>query len=206
MTPAHFCGPAAYIANKTDPFARHDAWLDGVSDKKAIKVAKAAKEAKAAQAAEQDAEQRQLSRPACMKELVEGGLVTPAHGETVLGALQRLGQERKSLLQAQQKEAKRRKRVHNSSQKRRQEQNEMEVDGGEEQAEEPDEYAQALEDVKRRVDRLTTLAGTLLDGYGETEVYDWTFDDIVKDLRLEGEVPRVSDLGPSNVCMSRLGD
>lgn len=115
-----------------------------------------------------------------MKELVEGGLVTKEKGETVLGALQRMGQERKTMLQAQQKAAKRQKR---SAKK----QSDMDVDEGAQE----DEYSAPLADIKRRVDRLTTLAGTLLDGYGETDVYDWTFDDIVKDLRLEGEVPRV---------------
>lgn len=172
---------AAYIANKGDPFSRHDAWLDDVSNRKAIKDARAAKEAKEAQAAQQDAEQAALSRAGCMKELVEAGLLTKHNNENVLGALQRLGTARKAAVKNQQKAAKKQQRAKASSS------TQMDVD-------DQSPESQELDQLKSKIDRLTTLAGTLLDGYGETEVYDWTYDDVVKDLRLEGEVPRVSFL------------
>lgn len=146
-----------------------------------MKAAKAAQEAKQRQAAEQDAEQSTgINRAQCMRELVESGLLRSEQGETVLGALTRLGHERKAAVKAQQK-------AHKASQAKAKADTggSMELDG-----ETNEEHR--MNEVKAQVERLTTLAGTLMDAYGETEVYDWTFDDVVKDLRLEGEVPRVS--------------
>lgn len=45
-------------------------------------------------------------------------------------------------------------------------------------------------EAKKRINDLTTLVSGLFDIHGENDIYEETCDDIVRTLRLEGEVPR----------------
>ena len=139
-----------------------------MSSKHDIRAAKKAKEDREALAAKQDADQRGKSRADCLKELVESGLLTKLKGESVMGALKRLGDEKKRLT----------KDVRQQKQKKS-------------ESMDTDNNSDRIKEASSKIDQLTSLASLLLDAYGETDIYDETYDGVVKTLRLEGEVPRV---------------
>jgi CD2 antigen cytoplasmic tail-binding protein 2 len=157
--------------------AAHDTWLEGVSSKQAIKAAREAKERAERLAASQAREEK--SRPECLKALVETGLVR--RDETVMDALKRLGSEKRRLGGDAKKSARNKKKAaaQNGG-------DAMDVDQGAGTTPE----AEALARVSAQIDEISTLASTLLGSYGETDIYEESWDSIVKTLRLEGEVPR----------------
>jgi hypothetical protein len=161
---------AAFIANQADPFAAHDAWLADVSSKHDIHTALKAKQQREAQASLQDAADRSKSRVDCLKELVQSGLLRKQGNLSIMGTLAKLGQEKKQLTAANRKKHKGRSA--------------MAVDG---EAAAPARLTELTSDISR----LTALASLLLDAYSEADIYDQTYEDVVKTLRLEGEVPRV---------------
>lgn len=142
--------------------------MNDFSSKKAIKAAARAKAARDSAAAAQAASDAKKSRPQCLKELVETGLLQKQNGETIMGALQRLGEQKKKLVKAKPKRSRSNKG--------------MDVDSSDD----------GVTEITRQINQLTSLASTLLDLFNETDVYEETYDSVVKTLRLEGEVPRVS--------------
>jgi CD2 antigen cytoplasmic tail-binding protein 2 len=161
--------------------AAHDTWLEGVSSKEAIRAARQAKEKAESLAAQQNQEDK--SRSECLKALVETGLVR--RGETVMDALRRLGNEKRRL------GGNARKTARPNKKKAAQEGDAMDVDSAAAAttaATSPE--AEALNRVTAQIDEISTLASTLLGPHGETNIYEESWDSIVKTLRLEGEVPR----------------
>ena len=160
----------AYITNSKDPHAVHDVWMNDFNSKKAIKAAARAKAVRDSAAAALTAADAKKSRPQCLKELVESGLLRKDNEETIMGALKRLGDQKKQIVKNRPKKARKGQA--------------MEVDVS-------NTHADEVKEVTRQIDQLTSLASTLLDVFNETDVYEETYDSVVKTLRLEGEVPRV---------------
>lgn len=189
VRPAHLL-LAAFIANSTDPHATHDAWLDDVSSKSTIRAARRAKEQRDAAIAARDAADRAKSRPDCLKELVSSGLLTKAKNETVMGALKRLGDHKKRLTQAKAKANKRKPTTTKSALTS----SGMDVDPSTNAVDAAAAPSSEIDRVSEQIDQLTSLASILLDVYNETDIYEQTYDTVVKTLRLEGEVPRVCSM------------
>jgi CD2 antigen cytoplasmic tail-binding protein 2 len=150
--------------------------LTGVNSKHDIHAARKAKQMRESQASLQDAADQSKTRTDCLKELVESGLLAKQGGLSVMVTLQKLGQEKKQLVAATRKKGKASK-------------NAMAIDG-------VDEASSRIQQLTDRIGQLTSLASLLLDAYGEADIYDQTYEDVVKTLRLEGEVPRVSRTRP----------
>lgn len=178
LAEGRFSADGSYVRNADDPLATHDTWLDGVS-KKAIKAARESK-----QRMEDEARRREEAeakgdgalaqeRDDCMIGLL--GLIR--EGETVTKALGRLGAARKKVV---------RKKVKAKSSG----DDEMEVDDDTAIAvvEEPTPAAEEDPAVKK-INRITHLASTLL-AQGELEIYDTSYEDIIKALKQEGAVRR----------------
>ncbi|GAA6026936.1 hypothetical protein JCM8097_005977 [Rhodosporidiobolus ruineniae] len=193
MNEGRFSADGSYVANKTDPLANHDAWLDGVS-KKAIKAAKESKDrmdAKQKQREEDEAkneEQLTQLRDDCLIGLLS--LVRP--GETVTKALNRLGNAKK---RAEAAEA-----AHGGGSGKGKSKSTgggdgdaMEVDDGAPAPSNSTSSSSATSPVARytsKIDRLTHLASTLLSSHGELEIYSEKYEGIIQTLKSEGAVRR----------------
>lgn len=181
LAEGRFSADGSYVQNAVDPLATHDTWLDGVS-KKSIKAARESKlrmEEDARRREEQEAKgdgALAQERDDCMIGLL--GLIR--EGETVTKALSRLGAARKKVV--------RRKVKAKSSD----EGDEMEVDGDDTAMagiEEPAAAAVEEDPAVKKINRITHLASTLL-AQGELEIYDTSYEDMIKTLKEEGAVRR----------------
>ncbi|GAA5833306.1 hypothetical protein JCM11251_005199 [Rhodosporidiobolus azoricus] len=178
LNEGRFSADGSYVANKGDPLANHDVWLSGMS-KRSIKAAKEAKErmdARAKQREEEDAkneEQLTQLRDDCLIGLLS--LVRP--GESPAKALTRLGNAKKRADAA-------------AAASTAKEDNAMEVDD----SADPSSFSSAALNPSARyakkIDRLTQLASTLLASHGELEIYEESYEDIIKTLKSEGAVRR----------------
>ncbi|GAA6057684.1 hypothetical protein JCM3770_003840 [Rhodotorula araucariae] len=187
LAEGRFTADGTYTANKTDPLASHDVWLDGVS-KRAIRAAREAKErmdARQKQREEDEArtdEQLTQLRDDCLIGLV--ALVRP--GETVAGALNRLGTAKKRA-EAEAHAAAPAARKGKATASSHGPGEAMDVDEG---APAPSGEPSAVERYGRKIDRLTHFASTLLSLHGELEIYEQTHDALVRTLKSEGAVRR----------------
>jgi CD2 antigen cytoplasmic tail-binding protein 2 len=176
-----FSADGSYVANSVDPLAKNDVWLDGLS-KKAIREAKEAKDrmdAKQKQREEEEnknEEQLTQLRDDCLIGLLS--LVRP--GETVARALTRLGNAKKRV------ETSSSSTSTSTSAAAAAESDAMDVDSSSSAPTSltpPQRYA-------KKINSLTHLASTLLSSHGELEIYDQTYEEIIKTLRSEGAVRR----------------
>ncbi|GAA5888219.1 hypothetical protein JCM6882_000326 [Rhodosporidiobolus microsporus] len=181
LAEGRFSADGSYVANKDDPLANHDAWLSGLS-KRSIKAAKEAKDrmdARAKQREEEDAkneEQLTQLRDDCLIGLLS--LVRP--GESPAKALTRLGNAKK--------------RADATAAAAKQDDNAMEVDdsAGPSSTSASSSSASLTPSARyaKKIERLTHLASTLLSSHGELEIYDETYEAIIKTLKSEGAVRR----------------
>ncbi|BGP46170.1 hypothetical protein JCM10450v2_002010 [Rhodotorula kratochvilovae] len=187
LAEGRFTADGTYTANKTDPLASHDVWLDGVS-KRSIRAAREAKErmdARQKQREEDEAktdEQLTQLRDDCMIGLV--ALVRP--GETVAKALNRLGVAKKRAEAAAHAQG-----GATSAGKGKAAAGEaMDVDEGAPASSSSNGEPSAVERYGRKIDRLTHFASTLLSLHGELEIYEQTHDALIRTLKAEGAVRR----------------
>ena len=185
LAEGRFAADGSYVQNAADPLANHDAWLTGLSKKeiRAAAESKARREADARRREDEDArkgsEQLAQERDDCLI----GLLRMVREGETVARALARLG------------ERKRReggKVVRRVVRPKVGEDVEMtEAGDGQVAAGAAGAAAPAEEDpLAAKINLLTHLASTLLSTHGELEIYDQSYDDIIKTLKAEGAVRR----------------
>lgn len=166
LNEGRFSADGSYVANSIDPLANHDSWLTGLS-KIQIKQAREAKERMdlKTREKEKDEEMRGEEQLTQLRDDCLIGLVSEVReGETVAGALNRLGRNKKraqALLQAKG-------------------QQQQQGRGG----------SSSIERYTQKINRLTHFASTLLSSHGELEVYDQSHEDIVKTLKMEGAVRR----------------
>ncbi|GAA5874312.1 hypothetical protein JCM3774_000937 [Rhodotorula dairenensis] len=188
LAEGRFTADGTYTANEKDPLADHDVWLSGVS-KRSIRAAREAKERMDARQREREAEEarsdEQLTqlRDDCMIGLL--GLVRP--GETVARALTRLGKaktradERSSTVVPESTgKGKGKADAANDA---------MDVEDGHGSGGGPQSLSPSQR-YNKKIDRLTHFASTLLSAHGELEIYDQTYEDIIKTLKAEGAVRR----------------
>ena len=227
MSEGRFTADGSYEANKRDPEAVHDNWLQALSSRDI----EAAKRAKERQDALYDERSKQLqtgsmSRIDCLKALIEGNGGLVKEEESVQGALARLGKIRKTEADEEKERLKRERRQkprarptkdfdapdtpadHNPSSTesaKRTETQDMDLDplappkptGPSLKGK---ERAVEVSSTKQAIDLITTLASTLLGTHGETDIYDETHEGIIRQLIAEGEVPR--GWKPSNASTS----
>ncbi|BGP13972.1 hypothetical protein JCM10213_005557 [Rhodosporidiobolus nylandii] len=188
LNEGRFSADGSYVENKKDPLATHDVWLDGLS-KKAIREAKEAKDrmdARQKQREEEEAkndEQLTQLRDDCLI----GLLSLVREGESVARALTRLGQAKKRAEASEggaQKAAKDKAAASDA----------MDLDEGAAPstatASSSDTDLPPSKRYAKKIDRLTHLASTLLSSHGELEIYEQTYEDIIKTLKSEGAVRR----------------
>jgi len=199
LSEGRFSSDGTYTANSKDPLASHDVWLDGLS-KRSIRAAREAKDRidqrqrdKERDESKSDDQLTQL-RDDCMIGLV--ALVRP--GETVAGALSRLGTAKKraeAAAAAAADGAGEGKGKAASSSGGGGGNDAMDLDDGAPNpstststsstspSSAPSRYAS-------RINRLTHYASTLLSQHGELEVYDHSHEHLVETLKGEGAVRR----------------
>ncbi|GAA5897986.1 hypothetical protein JCM5296_001446 [Sporobolomyces johnsonii] len=188
LNEGRFSADGSYIANKADPLANHDTWLDGVSKAsiRAAREAKARMDAKQKQREEEEArgeEQLTQLRDDCLI----GLLALVREGETVAKALTRLGAAKKKA-EAAAPGAPKPKKPSKGAIKA----DDMELD---DDVPPPPSLAPPSEPTPSeryaaKIERLTHLASTLLSAHGELEIYDQSYADIIKTLKAEGAVRR----------------
>ncbi|GAA5993751.1 hypothetical protein JCM11641_004036 [Rhodosporidiobolus odoratus] len=188
LSEGRFSADGAYVENKADPLANHDVWLDGVS-KKSIKAAKEAKDrmdARQKQREEEEAkndEQLTQLRDDCLI----GLLSLVRQGESVARALTRLGNAKKRAEAAEGGAAKYGKGKSAAAG------DAMELDDAAPAATTssiPSSTDSPVQRYAKKIDRLTHLASTLLSSHGELEIYEQTYEDVIKTLKSEGAVRR----------------
>lgn len=179
LSEGRFSADGTYTANKADPLASHDVWLDGLS-KRSIRAAREAKEridARQRQKEEDESrseEQLTQLRDDCMIGLV--ALVRP--GETVAKALNRLGTAKK---RAEAAAAAAAPAAGDEA---------MDVDDGGAAPTSSTRASAAPSRYATKINRLTHFASTLLSAHGELEIYDQTHEQLVQTLKSEGAVRR----------------
>lgn len=183
MEEGRFDEAGNYVRNKKDPNAFHDNWLQGVS-RKDIEKAKRAHEKQEQERKLKEAEEASkgpLDRISIWKEL----LTIMKRGETLLDALQRLGGKlnNKGKNKRGQKQYKRKSGKTDEA-------NEMIIDK-ELTSEEIIE-----QECKKQIERLTDLSDKMM-ALGHFNVYDDTWEQILRNLKREGIVPE--DWMPSNI-------
>lgn len=186
LSEGRFSADGTYTANPNDGLAVHDKWLDGVS-KTAIKAARESKkrmdeEAKKREESSKGVEALSQEKDDCMIGIL--GIIR--EGETVARALARLGAGKKKVVRVKKVKAP----VINDA-------DAMELDDDHlpapntlaSQATLASTTAPIEEDpATKRIKLLTHLASTLLATHGELEIYDQTYEDIIKGLKSEGAV------------------
>lgn len=163
-----------FVRKATDPFAVHDSWLEG-SSKADVKRAREAHEKR-----EMDRRRRDIADDAISTTDILSRLITNMHmGETILEALQRMG-------------TKKDKRKTKLAKNRRKDEIEMEVDTGEDAAEQKR---------KETVENITSAADQLLTR-GQTDIYEAEREVLMRQYKREsGEdwVDTGTDAGTTNV-------
>ncbi|GAA5862133.1 hypothetical protein JCM8547_007749 [Rhodosporidiobolus lusitaniae] len=192
LNEGRFSADGSYVANKVDPLAKNDVWLDGVS-KKAIREAREAKErmdARQKQREEDEAkneEQLTQLRDDCLIGLLS--LVRP--GESVAKALNRLGNAKKRAEAAEEREGSVGGKGKSAAASSAASGDAMEVDSGPSHTSSSSSVPlTSVQRYARKINRLTHLASTLLSSHGELEIYDQTYDEIIRTLKSEGAVRR----------------
>jgi CD2 antigen cytoplasmic tail-binding protein 2 len=182
MEEGRFDEAGNYIRNKKDPNAFHDNWLQGVS-RKDIEKAKRAHEKQEQERKLKEAEEASkgpLDRISIWKEL----LTIMKRGETLLDALQRLGGKfsNKGKNKRGQKQYKKKGKTDKAT--------EMVID----KELTPEEIAE--QECKKQIERLTDLSDKMM-ALGHFNVYDDTWEQILRNLKREGIVPE--DWMPSSI-------
>lgn len=181
MESGRFDEEGNYLANAKDPHAEHDGWLAGVYSRKGIRAAREAHEKR-----EREERERLKARDSAVlpeadakKRLVE----ILERGESVLEALQRLGAQAKKHKSAAEKSKKsyRAKRSPEKDKSKAASSSEMAVDEAAAPTGPPHPTIAALEE-------LTTLSSTLMSHYGQINVYDETYESLLRAVRPAGVV------------------
>lgn len=220
MQEGRFTADGTYQANAKDPDAVYDNWLTAVTTKDIEAAQKAKERQDALfSARSKQLEASSMSRIECLKALVEGlgGLVKP--GESVQTALARLGKARKEELEIEKEKLKQERRKNGSSRPKKDfdapddpaehhpsslqskngtETHDMDLDNplaaprpsSSSMKGKGKEVESEDSPTKIAIDRLTTLASTLLGMHGETDIYEETHEGIIRQLVAEAEVPR----------------
>lgn len=178
LSEGRFGADGSYVANANDPLATHDTWLDGVS-KASIKAARESKKRMDDdQKARDDAEVQDEGALAQERDDCLIGLLSLIkEGETVARALARLGKQKIKVVKSKPKRAPKPKT-----------QDGMDLD--EETTVVASTKSIEIDPAAVKIDRLTHLASTLLSSHGDLEIYDQTYEDIIKTLKAEGAVRR----------------
>lgn len=180
LAEGRFAADGSYVQNSGDPLATHDSWLDGMS-KKAIKAARDSKKRmdEEAKRREEDDSKGEGVIAQERDDCLIGLLSLVREGETVTRALARLGAARKKVVK---KKVKAKPSTTGD---------EMELDGDIPVEETPaaEETAPEEDPADKKINRITLLASTLLS-QGELEIYDQSYEDIIKTLKTEGAVRR----------------
>ncbi|KAM0753789.1 hypothetical protein T439DRAFT_377932 [Meredithblackwellia eburnea MCA 4105] len=188
LADGRFSADGTYVQNATDPAAKNDIWLDGVS-KAAIKAARASKKRM-----EEDARRREEEEAKGATALAQerddcliGMLSIVREGETVAQALSRLGTAKKKAV------AGKPKKPVTAAAKQPNDADAMELDDapsadikGKGKSVPPPEE----DPLSKKINLLTHYASTLLSSHNEIEIYDQSYDDIIKTLKQEGAVRR----------------
>lgn len=161
MATGRFDEEGNYIENAKDPHAEHDKWLSGNYNRKNIKAAKEAQERRMQEAKkkEQRREFADLDEDECKMYLVGYMLKS----ESVLEALQRLGAEQKKKSKAGKKNKAK-------------------------EAETIEDHAEDLDRVKADLNKITALASELMSRFGLVNVYEATYESLLRDVRSSGLV------------------
>ncbi|RGB28932.1 hypothetical protein C1646_608986, partial [Rhizophagus diaphanus] len=175
MEEGRFDEAGNYIRNKKDPNAFHDNWLQGVS-RKDIEKAKRAHEKQEQERKLKEAEEASkgpLDRISIWKEL----LTIMKRGETLLDALQRLGGKLNN-----KGKNKRGQKQYNRKKGKTDEETEMIID------KELTSEEILEQECKKQIERLTDLSDKMM-ALGHFNVYDDTWEQILRNLKREGIVP-----------------
>jgi CD2 antigen cytoplasmic tail-binding protein 2 len=157
LAEGRFSADGSYVANTVDPLANHDTWLNGLS-KVQIRQAKEAKERMDQKNREREKEESMRGEEQLTQlrdDCLIGLLTQVRQGETVAGALNRLGRNKKRVEQLSN-----------------------------------DSSESSISRYTDKINRLTHFASTLLSSHGELEIYDQSYEDIIKTLKMEGAVRR----------------
>ncbi|GAA5900581.1 uncharacterized protein JCM6883_002888 [Sporobolomyces salmoneus] len=170
LAEGRFSADGSYVANAIDPLATHDSWLNGLS-KMQIKQAREAKERMDAKNREREKEESMRGEEQLTQlrdDCLIGLLSEVREGETVAGALNRLGRSKKRVEQLQQ-----------------------DSEGGGRGGESTTKTSsKSISRYTNKINRLTHFASTLLSSHGELEIYDQRYENIIKTLKMEGAVRR----------------
>ncbi|KAI0685162.1 hypothetical protein BC835DRAFT_1421525 [Cytidiella melzeri] len=171
MEEGKFSADGMYVRT-FDPHAVHDKWMDGLDEKEMKKARKQHKERERVQREKEQAEERELQQLGGKEEMEKAMLPLLKKGETVLEALQRMG--------AQAKKNGSQKKKPNNKTKRLAEEYSMQVDTT---SKAPAKAPTAPSDI----DNLTHLASTIMS-LGDTEIYNKTYEELVRAVRSSGKV------------------
>lgn len=183
LSEGRFGADGSYVANANDPLATHDTWLDGVS-KASIRAARDSKkrmeeEQKSREAAESKGEGAMAQeRDDCLI----GLLSILREGETVTGALARLGAMKKKVVRPKGKRAPKVAAVSRDDG--------MDIDDETPVAPTRPSQSTPVDPVVKQIKLLTHLASTLLSAHGDLEIYEQSYEGIMKTLKEEGAVRR----------------
>jgi CD2 antigen cytoplasmic tail-binding protein 2 len=163
MATGRFDEQGNYVANARDPHAEHDSWLTGQYNRKTISAARTAqlRREKELRAQEAKRDTAKLDEDECKMRLA--GLLR--RSESVLEAIQRLGNEVKKM------------------KKKRKE------DTGEQSE---------ASNAKSELDRLTSISSELMSRYGRANIYDVTYEELLRDVRRSGLVRETWDPAAAN--------
>ncbi|KAH9854229.1 hypothetical protein C2E23DRAFT_727171 [Lenzites betulinus] len=165
MEEGKFASDGTYVRT-FDPHAVHDRWMEGMDEKEIKKARKQHRAQERLQKQLQEAEERELQELGG-KDHIEQQLVGMLKkGETVLEALQRLGQKAK-------KNAPAAKKRPNNKTKSDPVAGAMDVD--------------AVPKALSEIDEITHYASTLLS-LGDTDIYSKTYEELVRAVRASGKV------------------
>jgi CD2 antigen cytoplasmic tail-binding protein 2 len=172
MEAGRFDEDGNYIANAKDPHAEHDKWLSGNYSRKGIKAAKEAKEKRERErrAKEKDQDNAGLDEDECRMKLAE----LMNKGETVMEALQRLGAAVK--------------RGHSSNKNASNESRNRSTIGKEREGQQLDQ-----ESSRQDLDQLTSLSSALMARFGKLNIYDETYEGLLRVVRRSGLVRETWD-------------
>lgn len=182
-----FGADGSYVQNASDTLAKHDSWLDGLS-KQAIKAARDSKKRMDEQSKQRESETKGEGALAQERDdCLIGILNIVREGETVARALARLGGNKKKVVRVRKTKPAPTPEVDPEA---------MELDDDNSTPTISITHPSStpspsdLDTATQRINLLTHLASTLLAAHGEIEIYDQTYEDILKTLKSEGAVRR----------------
>ncbi|EPQ30830.1 uncharacterized protein PFL1_01728 [Pseudozyma flocculosa PF-1] len=170
-----------YIENAKDPHADHDVWLAGNYSRSKIRAAREAQQKRERELQEKEAkaDEEDNDEDDVKKRLVEH----MRRAETVLGTLQRLGKEAKKDKgpKAQRRGIKQRRFNSSNSDRAAADDNDMDVDAAAAKAEAKPQAVLDLEVV-------THLSSVLMSRFGQMDIYEQTYEGLLRDVRKSGLV------------------